>query len=266
MKLSISNIAWAASEDAAVYDKMKKYGYTGLEIAPTRIFETDPYEDIAAVRSWRASFGDSAGFAISSMQSIWFGRTEKLFADEAQRQVLLEYTQKAIDFANAVQCQNLVFGSPKNRVLPDRALWNQGICFFKELGDYAAQNNTKIGIEANPAIYNTNYINTTSEALALIDEVESRGFGLNLDIGTMIENKETVEVLEGKQSRISHVHISEPFLKPIVMEKKRSAFHSEIAAFLKENSYLGYVSIEMGKGATLSLIDEIMAYVKEMFG
>ena len=38
MKLSISNIGWEKKDDKAVYQFMKKYGFTGLEIAPTRIF------------------------------------------------------------------------------------------------------------------------------------------------------------------------------------------------------------------------------------
>ena len=89
-KLAVSNIAWEPAEDGAVYALMRKYGFSGLEIAPTRIFETAPYEDLGAVRTWRREFAQKESFAIPSIQSIWFGRTEKLFADEAQRQVLLK--------------------------------------------------------------------------------------------------------------------------------------------------------------------------------
>ena len=42
MKLAISNIAWETGEDEQVYALMRKYGYSGLEIAPTRFFERDP--------------------------------------------------------------------------------------------------------------------------------------------------------------------------------------------------------------------------------
>ena len=62
MKLSISNIAWTAAEDAQVYAMMRKYGYTGLEIAPTRFFETAPYEDLDAARTWRQAFDREEGF------------------------------------------------------------------------------------------------------------------------------------------------------------------------------------------------------------
>ena len=43
MKLSISNIAWDGSQDGKVYELMIWYGYSGLEIAPTRIFPEAPY-------------------------------------------------------------------------------------------------------------------------------------------------------------------------------------------------------------------------------
>lgn len=269
MKLSISNIAWNAKDDITVYAMMRKYGYKGLEIAPTRIFETNPYDNLDTARNWREMFEAREGFEIPSMQSIWFGKTQKLFEDETQRQELFDYSRKAIDFAAAVRCGNLVFGSPKNRALPDasdKALRKQGVAFFKKLGDYAMHNGTAIGMEANPAIYNTNYINTTQEALELIRETESEGFLLNLDVGTMLENKETVEILEGNVSVINHVHISEPFLKPIVTGGDRKHFHGELSAFLRENGYQGYVSVEMGKLEDLSVIDEILAYGKELFG
>lgn len=38
MKLSISNIAWSAEHDAAMYKFLQQEGFSGLEIAPTRIF------------------------------------------------------------------------------------------------------------------------------------------------------------------------------------------------------------------------------------
>ena len=269
MNLSISNIAWNAKDDITVYSMMRKYGYKGLEIAPTRIFETNPYDDLDAARNWREMFEAREGFEIPSMQSIWFGKTQKLFEDEAQRQELFDYTKKAVDFAAVIHCGNMVFGSPKNRVLPDptdKAMWKQGVAFFKQLGDYAMNNGTAIGMEANPAIYNTNYINTTTEALELIREVESEGFLLNLDVGTMLENRETVEILEGNVSVINHVHISEPFLKPVVTGGDSKRFHGELSAFLRENGYQGYVSVEMGKLENLSVIDEILAYGKELFG
>ena len=75
-----------------------------------------------------------------------------------------------------------------------------------------------------------------------------------------------MEILEGNVSVINHVHISEPFLKPVVTGGDSKRFHGELSAFLRENGYQGYVSVEMGKLENLSVIDEILAYGKELFG
>lgn len=52
MMLSISNIGWDVSDDASVYGLMKKYGYSGLEIAPTRIITDNPYEHLKNAKGW----------------------------------------------------------------------------------------------------------------------------------------------------------------------------------------------------------------------
>ena len=46
LKLAISNIAWDKADDEAVYAAMQQNGFTGLEIAPTRIFPEYPYENL----------------------------------------------------------------------------------------------------------------------------------------------------------------------------------------------------------------------------
>ena len=43
-QLAISNIAWQKDEDETVYAAMQQAGFTGLELAPTRIFSEAPYE------------------------------------------------------------------------------------------------------------------------------------------------------------------------------------------------------------------------------
>ncbi len=262
MKLSISNIAWTPELDTEVYHMMQRIGFSGLEIAPTRIFPENPYGDLHRARQWKKDMEEQYGFRIPSMQSIWFGRQEKLFGSGKEREALLQYTFRAIEFAEATGCGNLVFGCPKNRNLPEGADESEALPFWKQIGEYAAKKGTVIAMEANPPIYGTNYINGTKEALALVERVDLPGFLLNLDVGTMIENKEDVSLLAGKVSFINHVHISEPGLSPI----KKRGLHSELADCLKEEGYGGFVSVEMGKGADMDTLEEIMRYVKEIFG
>lgn len=258
MKLSISNIGWIANQDSQVYEMMKANTFSGLEIAPTRIFPEAPYDKLKEAMAWADNLKKEYGFTVPSMQSIWYGRQEKIFGSAEEFDALVEYTKKAIDFAVIIGCGNLVFGCPRNRSIPEGADPAVGVKFFKEIGDYAATKGIVIGMEANPPIYNTNYINTTQSALELIEEVNSAGFRLNLDVGTMIQNEESLEILEDNVHLINHVHISEPGLKKI--EKRE--LHRALIKLLQENQYQGYVSIEMGNGAGIEAINECMRYVR----
>lgn len=260
--LSISNIGWAPENDEYVYGLMRKYGFSGIEIAPTRVFPEKPYDHLGETKKWAENLKKQYGFYVSSMQSIWFGRQEKIFGSKEEREALLEYTKKAIDFAKTAGCKNLVFGCPRNRNLPEGSSDEVAVVFFKSLGDYASENGTVIGMEANPPIYNTNYINTTQQAINLIERVNSSGFKLNLDVGTIIENGEDVEKLKGKINLINHIHISEPGLKPI----KRRSLHKEIKEILDRENYSGFVSIEMGKTGDTAVLEECMEYVRGIFG
>lgn len=262
MKLSISNIAWTCEQDETVYTYMKQYGFTGLEIAPTRWISSDPYSHIIRAREIAADLRTRHNLGISSIQSIWYGKTENIWDVPNGREALFLYTQRAIDFAQAVNCGNLVLGCPKNRNKPEGAEESGIAAFFSALGEYALTHGTVLAMEPNPPIYHTNYINTTREAIELIKRVGSAGFGLNLDTGTMIENGETPDVLDGALQYVNHVHISEPFLEVV----KNRQFHRELRNELWESGYKGYVSIEMNNKSGISAIMETMAYVAEVFG
>lgn len=261
MKLSISNIGWTESEDDTVYKIMQEYGFTGLEIAPTRVIADNPYEKSSIAREWAQKLYTNYEFIIPSMQSIWYGRTENIFKSKNERQILVNHTKKAINFAEMIGCKNLVFGCPRNRNVPKGADVVTAVPFFREIGDYAIRHGVIVAMEANPPIYHTNYVNDTWTALELIKEVDSEGFRLNLDIGTMIENEEGLDVLTGEIKNINHVHISEPGLKPITERK----LHQDLKNKLLEGNYQGFISIEMGKTSKLDQLITAMRYVKEVF-
>lgn len=260
-KLSVSNIAWSNEDDTRMYQFMGECGYSALEIAPTRIFPQSPYDNTEQAARWADQLIHEYGLAISSIQSIWFGRQEQIFGTKEERESLLEYTKKAIDFASVIKCRNLVFGCPRNRIMPDGADPEIGIRFFRKIGEYATAHGTAIGMEANPPIYQTNYITCTEDALRLIEAVDSNGFLLNLDVGTMLENHEPVELLEGKVKRINHIHISEPGLKRI----KHHDVHQELKKMLQQENYQGYISIEMNDTNNLQDIKNVMLYVSRIF-
>lgn len=258
MKYSISNIAWAPEYDEEMYHFLHETGYDGVEIAPTRLFGSHPYAELRQAERFREHLKQDYDLEISSMQSIWSGRRERLFGEEKERTALFEYSKYAIEFANVLACGNLVFGCPKNRVSVRKEDWETATEFFTKLAEYAQSNHTVLSLEANPAIYGTNFCNSTSEALQLVREVNHKAFRLNLDLGAMIENQESETDICDQTAQIGHVHMSEPYLAPVRFGKLQGA----VLDLLERESYQRYVSVEMTDTHQLALVKETAKRLK----
>ena len=263
MKLAVSNIAWSPEEDEQIYEYMGEKRMA-IEIAPTRItpWKDDeytgrkygPYDQIGEATSWSKHLYAKYGIKVVSMQSILNSIDANFFKSTAEKKFLLSYLKRAIDYARAIGCGNLVFGCPMNRNIPKWLLINDvtriAVDFFSELTVYAAQNGVCLSIEANPEIYRTNFITQTEQAFDLVKYIQksvgkrdAHAIKVNLDFGTIICNRERISsiVTEENIPYINHVHISEPNL---TMLKKRKA-HAEVIRRLEKSDYSGYVSIEM---------------------
>jgi sugar phosphate isomerase/epimerase len=257
MNLSISNIAWSPEHDEEMYRFLQSQGFSGLEIAPTRIFPENPYGHLAEAREFAHRIKTQFGLAICSMQSIWYGMTQNIFGADGDRQALIDHTKRAIDFAAVLGCGNLVFGCPKNRRIPSADCLPVAHAFFKAIGDYAAEHHAVVALEPNPPYYNTNFINTTREAFDFCRKVQSRGLKVNVDLGTCIHYGERVGFLNENIDIVNHIHISEPMLAPI--EKR------ELHAELKNLDFNRYFSIEMINQNDLEAVKEKVRYIKEVF-
>jgi len=262
IKLSISNIAWGVEYDAEMYQFLHDAGYQGLEIAPTRIFPENPYDKLSEAKDWVAQLKENYGLEIPSMQSIWYGHNEKIFGTNEERKVLIDYTKKAVDFAETIECRNLVFGNPRNRDTDDIPRnYPIAIDFFREIGDYAAEHNTTIAIEANPPIYNTRFINKTEQAVEIAYKCNCEGIKVNVDLGTIIYNKEDINYLKQIPGYINHIHISEPKLALI----EKTKLHHELYKILIGMDYSHYVSIEMRNNYSIGDVKATVNYIKETF-
>ena len=105
MKYSISNIAWNETDDEIMYQYLNKVGFHAIEIAPTRFCNDNPYDNIDCSLNKAKILKEKYNLDIASMQSIWFGRNENIFNSEFEREVLFEYTKKAINYAAALDCK-----------------------------------------------------------------------------------------------------------------------------------------------------------------
>ena len=260
MRLCASNIGWSSECDNTVYGLMRDYGFEGLEIAPSRIFANSLYEHIHEASEFAVKLKADYGLCIASIQSIWYGMTQRIAGTSQERRELLEYTRKALRFADAVSCRNIVFGCPKNRNMNtpnDEALILQ---FLLDIADEAGKFGIMIALEPNPEIYGTNFINTTSQALELVSKLNHHALKVNLDFGTIIANKESLNNIHENINLINHVHISEPELLPVTQRRE----HEELRGILKASGYDKYISIEMRK-TDIGELMRVMNYVQEVF-
>lgn len=271
MKLAVSNIAWSAEEDSAAFDLLRKCGIEGLEIAPPRVWpepEAVSPENGAAYRREMSVLG----FDLVAFQSLLFGKNHlTLFGPDFGRPCL-DYLVEMGRLAACVGARVLVFGSPRNRAVPQtmtaQEAWSRAVEFFGEVGARYAELGVILGLEPNPSAYGCNFIQTVDEAASLVRAVNSPGFRLHLDAGELQMNDEAIEsVVAANLDLIAHVHASEPMLDPL---SAAWPGHKRLAAALKNGGYEGWVSLEMKRpktdsGSGLAEVERAAGLLRELY-
>lgn len=252
MKLAASNIAWSPTDRINAYRLLTEFGFSGLEIAPGLFFHEadDPFHPTDEVIAEALDEIHEAGLSLVSMQSLLFGvKGAALFESVESRYRFEAGIERAINLADRLGIPNLVFGSPKQRVVPkDMTMgdaWSEAAILFRRMGDTALASDTFLAIESNPAAYGTNFLNTLEEASAFVSEVNHPAITVILDVGAMHMNGEFSSIPEQINSacmKLSHIHISEPNLGPAPANMKQA---ETILNALKDVNYKSAVSIEM---------------------
>ncbi|WP_096788073.1 sugar phosphate isomerase/epimerase [Rhodobacter sp. CZR27] len=252
MRLAVSNIAWHPQDRAAAYGVLRAHGIRGLEIAPGLFFDrsADPFAPTEAELAGAVGEARAAGLELVSMQSLLFGvEGAALFGAPGERQAFRAGMRRAIALAGRLAIPNLVFGSPRQRVVPATMAATEArevaLETFADLGDAAQAAGTRLGVEFNPAAYGTNFLTTLEEADAFVADLAHPAVTLILDLGSMHLNGAfagIAEAVAGVASPISHVHVSEPHLAPAPADAGAAA--TALSA-LARRGYSGWVSIEM---------------------
>jgi D-psicose/D-tagatose/L-ribulose 3-epimerase len=248
--LAVSNIAWPMDEEAAVARVLTELGVSQVEIAPTKVFDDPTAVSDDAIASYRAFWRDH-GIEIAAFQSMLFGRQDlQIFDSAALRKQTLDRLAQFVVLAGRMGARVLVFGSPKNRIVPEGVSMDVAmdvvVPFFRELGSIAEDNNTAFCIEPNPAVYACNFVTTSTEGRELVSRVDSPGFGLHLDAaGMTLAGENVASAITASASMLRHFHVSAPELGEL---ERDVVDHAAAAAALRDIGYSGTVSIEMRPG------------------
>ena len=256
--ISISNIAWDVSLDEKVAELLAHNGVSYIDIAPSKYFSHPSQatnDDILKVKNYWLE----KGIEPIGMQSLLFGTQGlNIFGSTDIQDKLLTHLSDICYIGNMLEARKLVFGSPKNRDranLNDQETFAIAIKFFNRLGDIAKKENVVVCLEPNPICYQANFMTNSLETAKIVKAVNHEHIRMQLDIGAMYINNESVnEVIEKVAPWIHHIHISEPQLAPLDIN---NSFHRQaseaICHYLPEMP----MTIEMLTTNTLVSLKEI---------
>ena len=245
MKLAASNLAWPGMLQEQAMTLLKQSGFTGLEIAPTRVW---PDWQGASTRNARVLRQDieSQGFVVAAMQAVLFGIPKaKLFGSPVEQQKLLDHMCHVADLAHSLGAEVVVFGAPGVRDRGDLDIelaYQKSQPILAEMANASISRGVRLCIEPNPQCNGCNFITTSLEGAKLVEQIP--GLGLHLDSAAIfLAGEDPVSILGELQGKFSHFHASQPNLGPFV--PGQGPDHPALARILKDTGYNKWVSLEM---------------------
>lgn len=266
-KIAVSNLAWRESEDEKVFDIMRNLNVLNLEISPFRDASTLP----EAKKQFHneTSLLNQYGIRVVAFQALMFRYPEiSIFEDTTARNKILKHLRGVLEFLNQIGSTVAVFGSPKNKIrgaLPHNKAIGIAKDFFIQIAEQAKISNVIFCIEPTPVAYGADFICSTQEAIDFVKKINHDFLKINLDIGSLILNREDVEkMIKENINYVGHVHVSEPYLKTINLNR---TFHKSIAKTLNDSKYNGFVSIEMRPSDKQNIenIFKVISFVKNIY-
>lgn len=245
MKLSISNIAWPIEATESMLGMIRENNFKGIEITPSRIWE-DFRETTSVQRKGYSRYVEKNGLEICSMHSLFWNCADmSIFGEADAKKRTEEYFKELIFLAEDMEIPRMIIGSPSIRrrnQIPNKDAMKIAVDFFAPLAEIAYSHGTKMLIEPL-SDRETDFIITHHEGIELVDQVNSKGFGLHLDAKAICSQKESVEdILSQSINKLEHFHINENGLGLI---GTTGIPHRKIGSLLQRYHYDGYASIEM---------------------
>lgn len=244
MKLAVSNIAWAAEQDAVIASSLVDAGVDMLEVAPGRLFSDPGGADATAVAATRRLWSER-GLPVGSMQALLFGQPELSLFGPDEGAGMVRYLARIFDLAARLGAGPMVFGSPGNRRRGttgfDEAL-RRAVPVFRILADMANASGTTLCIEPNAPGYGCDFMTSLDEVSAVVALVDRPGVRLVVDTGNMAMVGDSPAAATRHVQIVRHLHLSRPQLKPL---KADDAFPRRVLDGLRSAGYDGIVTIEM---------------------
>lgn len=232
-------------DDAMKY--VAEVGYDAIEIAPFTL--ANSVTDISATRrSEIKAMAEKHGIDITGIHWVLI-KPEGLYinhTDASIRKQTSDYFVELTKFGSDIGGKYMIVGSPKQRnIMPGvskQQAWDWALDTYRDAVKLAEDRGFTICFEPlAPA--ETDFINTASEAIEFVKEINSPAFQIILDVKAMSsESKSIPEIIKDSKSHLAYFHANDANLKGPGFG---DVDFKPIAAALKEVDYNGYVSVEV---------------------
>jgi len=222
------------------YDDLVLLGYDFIELSGSEIYNMSEAE----FDSTRNVIRDGP-LKCNSLNA--FLRPNIMVVGDVDRPCVNDYVEIVVNRAGNLGIKTIALGSPLSRKMPIDFPKSKAIAQIVEFTQYICQLTEHLGIRIliEPVCNElTNTINQISDALAVIDCINSKNVGLLVDYYHFVKEKEKLESLNHKVSELLwHVHIAEPVGRTFLIQEQAPVY----TRFFKQLRSIGYdktISIE----------------------
>ena len=246
MRLATSNIALPAFAHIDALAHLPKMGFTGLEVAPSRVWR-DTWHGLgrAAVDAYRKAV-EAAGLTVIGLHSLFFDHPDLgMFRGAEIRRRTLDFLVHLSGLCRDLGGKTLIYGSRTARTrgaLTPAEAHAEAVDFMGELCRRIDGHGTCFCFEPLEKEV-ADFINSAYESLAVVEDVNDPGVGVQLDAKALVANGEAgPETFAAVRHHLVHFHANEPGLG--VLGASGTVDHAAFGGCLRDVGYDGYVSNE----------------------
>jgi D-psicose/D-tagatose/L-ribulose 3-epimerase len=202
-RLAVNLMAWSGQVDVALFPRIKRLGYDGVELPLLAPETLDPDTVKRALAD--AGLAATASGALPRKASL---------LDPARRGRAVNWIDNSLACAAACGATVLCgpFCAPVGELPgrpPSPAEFDSCVAGLRELAPRAADRGVTLALEVLNR-FETYFMNTVDDAVRLLDAVDSRAVGVHLDTFHMnVEEKDPAAALRRAGRHLAHVHFSE---------------------------------------------------------
>ena len=221
-------------------DQLKELGYDYIELPLAQIMDLSEDKFAQLVDRVNAS-----GLRCESCNNF-FPAQIRLTGLEVNYEAIFDYMDKTLQRAAALGVEIIVFGSSGARNVPQgfsmATAWKQLVTLLQYVDEKVKSFGITVVIEPLNR-FESNIINTTSDGLQLVKDVNRENIRLLVDYYHLMLEEEDLEILLNVGSHLRHIHFSRPEGRVFPLETDRNDYDSFFRN-LKKIGYEGRLSIE----------------------